>query len=44
MIFIALSLVNPQIKVVPLHSIFLVYLDNLFTIVKLISAEMARKF
>ena len=23
---------------------FLVYLDNLFTIVKLISAEMARKF
>ena len=30
--------------VVPLHSIFLVYLDNLFTIVKLISAEMARKF
>ena len=33
-----------QIKVVPLHSIFLVYLDNLFTIVKLISAEMARKF
>ena len=36
-------MVNPIIFV-PLHSIFLVYLDNLFTIVKLISAAMARKF